>query len=174
MLAPYGARFTTFFVTSNDGSSSNSTSATSGAPEPAFSALVIATYSGLPAPTSSWVTQMFGCVLLNSVTARPIPGTQAQNKTLVALGLHELPATTVTVGLALAVLAGELVVPPRGAATAAATAARGEQYRWRPRPPLPWSFFAFSTTYWLNSYVRYCRVCVRLPLCPPVVRRRAR
>jgi len=54
---------------------------------------------------------MFGCVLLNSVTARPIPGTQAQNKTLVALGLHE-PATTVTVGLALAVLAGELVVPP--------------------------------------------------------------
>jgi hypothetical protein len=50
--------------------------------------------------------------LLNSVTARPIPGTQAQNKTLVALALHELPATTVTVGLALAVLAGELVVPP--------------------------------------------------------------
>jgi hypothetical protein len=51
---------------------------------------------------------------LNSVTARPIPGTQAQNKTLVALGLHE-PATTVTVGLALAVLAGELVVPPPAA-----------------------------------------------------------
>ncbi|HMH36229.1 MAG TPA: hypothetical protein VK584_04765, partial [Streptosporangiaceae bacterium] len=101
-------------MTSNDGSSSNSTSATSGAPEPAFSALVIATYWGLPAPTSSWVTQMFGCVLLNSVTARPIPGTQAQNKTLVALGLHE-PATTVTVGLALAVLAGELVVPPAAA-----------------------------------------------------------
>jgi hypothetical protein len=46
------------------------------------------------------------------VTARPIPGTQAQNKILVALELHELPATTVTVGLALALLAGELVVPP--------------------------------------------------------------
>jgi hypothetical protein len=46
------------------------------------------------------------------VTARPIPGTQAQNKTLVALGLHEPLPTTVTVGLALAVLAGELVVPP--------------------------------------------------------------
>ena len=97
-------------MTSKDGSSSNSTSATSGAPEPAFSALVIATYSGLPAPTSSWVTQMFGCVLLNSVTARPIPGTQAQNKTLVALALHEPPATTLTLGLAL--LAGALVVPP--------------------------------------------------------------
>jgi hypothetical protein len=58
---------------------------------------------------------MFGCVLLNSVTARPIPGTQAQNKTLVALGLHEPLPTTVTVGLALAVLAGELVVPPPAA-----------------------------------------------------------
>src|SRR5206468_2623801 len=112
VLAPYGTRLTTWCVTSKDGSSSNSTSATSGAPEPAFSALVIATYSGLPAPTSSWVTQMFGCVLLNSVTARPIPGTQAQNKTLVALALHEPPATTLTLGLALAVLAGELVVPP--------------------------------------------------------------
>src|SRR5882757_5081262 len=55
---------------------------------------------------------MFGCVWLNSVTARPIPGTQAQNKTLVALALHEPPATTLTLGLALAVLAGELVVPP--------------------------------------------------------------
>jgi len=30
------------------------------------------------------------------VTARPIPGTQAQNKTLVALALHEPPATTLT------------------------------------------------------------------------------
>jgi len=58
---------------------------------------------------------MFGCVLLNSVTARPIPGTQAQNKTLVALALHEPPATTLTLGLALAVLAGELVVPPPAA-----------------------------------------------------------
>jgi hypothetical protein len=47
---------------------------------------------------------------LNSVTARPIPGTQAQNKILVALPLHEPPATTLTLGLAL--LAGELVVPP--------------------------------------------------------------
>jgi hypothetical protein len=31
---------------------------------------------------------------------------------LVALGLHEPPATTVTVGLALAVLAGVLAAPP--------------------------------------------------------------
>jgi len=46
------------------------------------------------------------------VTARPIPGTQAQKRTLVALGLHEPPATTVTVGLALAVLAGVLAEPP--------------------------------------------------------------
>ena len=138
MLAPYGARFTTFFVTSNDGSSSNSTSATSGAPEPAFSALVIATYWGLPAPTSSWVTQMFGCVLLNSVTARPIPGTQAQNKILVALGPHELPATTVTVGLALAVLAGELVVPPARRCYCCRHCCTRRAGRWRPRPPLPW------------------------------------
>ena len=82
-------------VTSNDGSSSNSTSATSGAPEPAFSASVIFTYSGSPAPTSSWVTQMDGWVLLNSVTARPIPGTQAQNVTFVADEfLQEAPAST--------------------------------------------------------------------------------
>src|SRR5207247_4632748 len=112
LFAPYWDRSTTSCVTSKDGSSSNSTSATSGAPEPAFSASEIFTYSGLPAPTSSRVTQIFGCVLLNSVTARPIPGTQAQNKTLVALALHEPPATTLTLGLALAALAGELVVPP--------------------------------------------------------------
>ena len=81
---------------SNEGSSSNSTSATSGAPEPALSASEILTYSGLPAPTSSWVTQMLGWVLLNSFTARPKPGTQAQKVIFVALeDLHELPATRV-------------------------------------------------------------------------------
>jgi hypothetical protein len=40
---------------------------------------------------------------LNSVTARPIPGTHAQKVILVALELlHEPPATTVTLGDALA------------------------------------------------------------------------
>src|ERR1700761_3628369 len=81
----------------NDGSSSYSTSATSGAPVPALIALVIATYSGAPAPTSSWVTQMSGWVLLNSVTARPMPGTHAQKVILTALLFAQLaPASTVT------------------------------------------------------------------------------
>src|SRR5579871_5985698 len=110
----------------NDGSSSNSTSATSGAPEPALSALVIATYSGSPAPTSSWVTQMPGCVLLNSVTARPMPGTHAQKVILTALLLEQLaPASTVTDGLALAEAGAdeagalELAPPELGLALAA-------------------------------------------------------
>src|SRR6202042_1885463 len=103
LLAPYLARLSTLLVTSNDGSSSNSTSATSGAPEPALSALVIATYSGSPAPTSSWVTQMPGCVLLNSSTARPSPGTHAQKVIFTALLLAQLaPASTVTEELGLA------------------------------------------------------------------------
>jgi hypothetical protein len=38
---------------------------------------------------------------LNSVTARPIPGTQAQKVILVAPELHDPPATTLTLGLAL-------------------------------------------------------------------------
>src|SRR5258708_38729931 len=85
----------------NEGSSSNSTSATSGALEPALSALVIATYSGSPAPTSSWVTQMPGGVLLNAVTARPSPGTHAQKVIFTALLLEQLaPASTVTDELA--------------------------------------------------------------------------
>jgi hypothetical protein len=49
--------------------------------------------------------------LLNSVTARPIPGTHAQKVILVALELlHEPPASTVTLGdaLAAALLADEL------------------------------------------------------------------
>jgi hypothetical protein len=69
-----------------------------------LSALVIATYSGSPAPTSSCVTQMLGWVLLNSVTARPMPGTQAQKVIFTAFGLQDPPATTLTLGLALAVV----------------------------------------------------------------------
>src|ERR1700689_5076662 len=80
----------------NEGSSSNSISATSGAPEPAFMALFSSVYSAPPAPGSSSVTQMFGWVLLNSVTARLIPGTQAQNVIGVADELQDLPpASTV-------------------------------------------------------------------------------
>src|SRR5580698_10156276 len=88
----------------NEGSSSNSISATSGAPVPAFMALFSSVYSAPPAPGSSSVTQMFGWVLLNSVTARLIPGTQAQNVIGVADELQDLPpASTVAVALALVV-----------------------------------------------------------------------
>src|ERR1700677_573349 len=87
----------------NEGSSSNSISATSGAPEPAFMALFSSVYSAPPAPGSSSVTQMFGWVLLNSVTARLIPGTQAQNVIGVADELQDLPpASTAADALALA------------------------------------------------------------------------
>src|SRR5580693_10750674 len=88
----------------NEGSSSNSISATSGAPVPAFMALFSSVYSAPPAPGSSSVTQMFGWVLLNSVTARLIPGTQAQNVIGVADELQDLPpASTDALALALAV-----------------------------------------------------------------------
>ena len=117
------------WVTSNDGSSSNSTSATSGAPDPAFSASAIFTYSGLPAPTSSCVTQIDGWVLLNSLTARPIPGTQAQNVTFVAEEfLQEPPATSVALELALALAleepaaAGLALLPPHAASRESAAA----------------------------------------------------
>src|ERR1700727_3650008 len=87
----------------NEGSSSNSISATSGAPEPAFIALFSNVYSAPPAPGSSSVTQIDGWVLLNSVTARLIPGTQAQNMTGVDDELQDLPpASTVADALALA------------------------------------------------------------------------
>src|SRR5215469_6819935 len=116
----------------NDGSSSNSTSATSGAPLPAFSALFSAVYSGSPAPGSSSVTQMPGWVLLNSVTARLMPGTQAQNVSWAALEEHDLPpARTDAAGLALAPLPALLApadgldgapVPQAARVTAAAAA----------------------------------------------------
>ena len=129
LFAPYGTRLTTLWVTSNDGSSSNSTSATSGAPDPAFSASAIFTYSGLPAPTSSCVTQIDGWVLLNSLTARPIPGTQAQNVTFVAEEfLQEPPATSVALELALALAleepaaAGLVLLPPHAASRESAAA----------------------------------------------------
>src|SRR5580704_1158288 len=87
----------------NEGSSSNSISATSGAPEPAFIALFSSVYSAPPAPGSSSVTQIDGWVLLNSVTARLIQGTQAQNVTGVADELQDLPpASTDALALALA------------------------------------------------------------------------
>src|SRR5580693_6898907 len=105
LSAPYLARFTTLCVTSNDGSSSNSTSATSGAPEPALSASEIFTYSGSPAPTSASVTQIDGWVLLNSLTARSMPGTQAQNVMFVAPDdLQDAPASTVLPGVGLGLL----------------------------------------------------------------------
>src|SRR5580704_8819007 len=88
----------------NEGSSSNSISATSGAPDPAFIALFSSVYSAPPAPGSSSVTQIDGWVLLNSVTARLIPGTQAQNVTGVADELQDLPpARRDALALALAV-----------------------------------------------------------------------
>src|SRR5580704_8169256 len=88
----------------NEGSSSNSISATSGAPDPAFIALFSSVYSAPPAPGYSSVTQIDGWVLLNSVTARLIPGTQAQNVTGVADELQDLPpASTDALALALAV-----------------------------------------------------------------------
>ena len=94
----------------NEGSSSNSISATSGAPEPAFIALFSSVYSAPPAPGSSSVTQIDGWVLLNSVTARLIPGTQAQNMIGVDDELQDFPpASTVADALALALA---LVVDP--------------------------------------------------------------
>src|ERR1700704_3401963 len=112
----------------NDGSSSYSTSATSGAPEPALIALVIATYSGSPAPTSSWVTQMPGCDWLNAVTARPRPGTHAQKVIFTALLLAQLaPASTVTDELGLAAPdAAALELPALDAADEEAAAAGAE------------------------------------------------
>src|SRR3984885_14914187 len=94
----------------NEGSSSNSISATSGAPEPAFMALFSSVYSAPPAPGSSSVTQMFGWVLLNSVTARLIPGTQAQNVIGVADELQDLPPAS-TVADALALSLAIVIVP---------------------------------------------------------------
>src|SRR5271170_7808522 len=96
----------------NEGSSSNSISATSGAPDPAFMALLSSVYSAPPAPGSSSVTQIDGWVLLNSVTARLIPGTQAQNMTGVADELQDLPpastdALALVLALALAVAVDE-------------------------------------------------------------------
>jgi hypothetical protein len=65
-------------------------------------------YSAPPAPGSSSVTQIDGWVLLNSVTARLIPGTQAQNMTGVADELQDLPpASTDALALALAVAVDE-------------------------------------------------------------------
>src|SRR5581483_1762598 len=114
---------TTLWVISNDGSSSNSTSATSGAPEPALSALVILTYSGFPAPTSSSVTQIEGWDLLNASTARPMPGTHAQNVTWVALpDRHDPPASTDVLGEAVGPAAPEddpPLLPPQAARDAA-------------------------------------------------------
>src|SRR5215470_1448539 len=97
----------------NDGSSSNSNSATSGAPEPAFIALLSSVYSAPPAPGSSSVTQIEGCVWLNWVTARLMPGTQAQNITGVADELQDLPPAS-TVALALALAPALELVPPAG------------------------------------------------------------
>src|SRR3984885_14856467 len=95
-----------------EGSSSNSISATSGAPEPAFIALFSSVYSAPPAPGSSSVTQIDGWVLLNSVTARLIPGTQAQNVIGVADELHDLPpASTDALALALALAVALALVP---------------------------------------------------------------
>jgi hypothetical protein len=72
---------------------------------------------------------MDGWDLLNAVTARLIPGTQAQKVTLVALELQDAPpASTEALGLALLllVLAGAapppLLLPPQAASRA--TAAR--------------------------------------------------
>ncbi len=120
---------TTSFWISNDGSSSNSISATSGAPLPALSALLSGVYSFRPAPGFSRVTQMDGWDLLNAVTARLIPGTQAQKVILVALELQDAPpASTEALGLAalLLVLAGAapppLLLPPQAASRV--TAAR--------------------------------------------------
>lgn len=49
--------------------------------------------------------------MLNSATARPMPGTQAQKVILVAFGPHDPPATTVTLELALG-LGPELELDP--------------------------------------------------------------
>jgi hypothetical protein len=64
--------------------------------------------------------------LLNSLTARPIPGTQAQNVTFVAEEfLQEPPATSVALELALALdepaAAGLPLLPPHAASMQSAT-----------------------------------------------------
>src|SRR6266851_3213804 len=82
------------------GSSSNSISATSGAPLPAFSALLSGVYSARPAPGFSWVTQIEGGVLLNWLTARLIPGTQAQKVIFVALELPDADSSVMAAALA--------------------------------------------------------------------------
>jgi hypothetical protein len=67
--------------------------------------------------------------LLNSLTARPIPGTQAQNVTFVAEEfLQEPPATSVALELALALAleepaaAGPVLPPPQAASRESAAA----------------------------------------------------
>src|ERR1700759_672591 len=127
LSAPYLVRSTTCFWISNDGSSSNSISATSGAPLPALRALLSGVYSSSPAPGFSRVTQMDGWDLLKAVTARLIPGTQAQKVILVALEPQDAPpASTEALGLALLppvlVLAGAapppLLLPPQAGSRA--------------------------------------------------------
>src|ERR1700691_2143994 len=153
----------------NEGSSSNSISATSGAPVPAFMALFSSVYSAPPAPGSSSVTQIDGWVLLNSVTARLIPGTQAQNMIGVDDELQDFPpASTVADALALAlalvpladVLDDPLLLHAASSEMAAAPAAAAVILR----------VFDNIMARLLSS-VLPC--CVRLPR-PPVVRRWSR
>jgi hypothetical protein len=72
---------------------------------------------------------MDGWVLLNSVTARPIPGTQAQNVIFVADEfLQDAPASSVALELALALAldepaaAGAPLLPPHAASMQSAAA----------------------------------------------------
>src|ERR1700677_4459323 len=156
----------------NEGSSSNSISATSGAPEPAFIALFSSVYSAPPAPGSSSVTQIDGWVLLNSVTARLIPGTQAQNMTGVDDELQDFPpASTVADALALAlVLVLALALVPLAAVLDDPLLLHAASSEMAAAPATPAVILRVFDNILARLLSSVLPCCVRLPR-PPVVRR---
>src|ERR1700683_2320608 len=152
----------------NEGSSSNSISATSGAPVPAFMALFSSVYSAPPAPGSSSVTQIDGWVLLNSVTARLIPGTQAQNMTGVDDELQDFPpASTVADALALALA---LVLLPLAAVLDDPLLLHAASSEMAAAPATPTVILRVFDNIVARLLSSVLPCCVRLPR-PPVVRR---
>src|ERR1700733_14302427 len=153
-----------------EGISSNSISATSGAPDPAFMALFSRVYSAPPAPGSSSVTQIDGWVLLNSVTARLIPGTQAQNMTGVDDELQDFPpASTVADALALA-LALVLALVPLAAVLDDPLLLHAASSEMAAAPATPAVILRVFDNIMARLLSSVLPCCVRLPR-PPVVRR---
>src|ERR1700757_4927366 len=82
-FAPYFAMSASPSVTMNDGRKSYSTCATSGAPDPAFSAVCNFVYSAGPPPTLFTFALMLGKACSNSFTTLSNPPTQDQNSKVI-------------------------------------------------------------------------------------------